>query len=390
MAANAPNPLLLRLATVWRHEKLRHPGLRAAALAHWMAASAGGASRLAQAHYNFAHLQWRRDMAPFASRVVVSMKGEETAYCAFPTLESFISGYWAFLNRAPYSGWEEHAQNGEDFLKFVAPIQSPAPGSAARALRQLAPARKLLESLEAQAPASAPVSEPVARVDLGAIVIDPGHGGEKALACSSPNNAISASGVKEKKLTLDFALALREEIERQARRAGERVEVVLTREGDVNLSCHARAGKAKACGARAFLSLHFNGGAPAASGVETYVRAAQNGNGQMEADLRFARIVQQATLAGMRAFNPQARDRGVKPDTDSKPGSIGVLDGRHLGQGAGAPRTVAALTELEFITNPTVDRLIVSGPDAIANRARVAREIAGALRLYLKDAQRAA
>jgi len=383
MTPTVPKPLLVRLAQVYRHEKIRHPKLRAATLAQWMCDSAGASSRLAQEHYNFGHLKWRKEMAPYATKIACGPKGKEEFYCKFATLETFINGYWAFLNRAPYSGWEERADDPAGFIGFIAPVYSASPRYAQKVLGLLDDAQRLLDG---DPPADRPEERKTPLVDIGAIVIDPGHGGSAAVACSSPNNAISASGVKEKKLTLDFALVLRDEMLRQAGKAGERVKVVLTREGDVNLTCHARAGVVKTCDARAFLSLHFNGSAPAASGVETFFRAPENGNVNADSDTRFARLVQDALLAGMRPFHPDVRDRGVKPDTQTKNGAIGVLNDKHLGRRPGAPRAVAALAELEFITNPKVDRLIVSGPEAVANRARVAGELAKALRLYLKQA----
>jgi hypothetical protein len=41
------------------------------------------------------------------------------------------------------------------------------------------------------------------------------------------------------------------------------------------------------------------------------------------------------------------------------------------------------LCEIEFITNPEVDRLLVSGVSAAANRRLVARDMARAIRRYL-------
>lgn len=398
MALSPPAPLFLRLAQIHRSEPIRHPQLRAVTFAQWMHHSALGASRLAQDHYNFADLPWRPEMAPHATRILRATRGRESAFCKFATLESFIAGYWAFLNRAPYTGWEEHVEDPQAFLRYIGPIYSRAPGYVEKVLALLEPARRLLEADPAKpqtpGPAPEPAPEPApargARlVDLGAIVIDPGHGGVAPVACSSPNNAISASGVKEKKLTLDFALVLRDEMRRQARAAGERVNVVLTRESDVNLACHQRAATAKACGARAFLSLHFNGARTNASGVETYVRATPGGLAASP-HAPFARAVQAAILTGMRGFNPQVRDRGVKLDSDSKNGGIGVLNDRHLGNAARKPRTAAALAELEFITHPKVDALLVSGPHAVANRARLAQELASALRAYLRSGEGAA
>ncbi|MGO8411468.1 hypothetical protein ACC775_37980, partial [Rhizobium ruizarguesonis] len=57
----------------------------------------------------------------------------------------------------------------------------------------------------------------------------PGHGGTQNLPGIDANHAISVSGVKEKKLALDFSLILRDQIYARAK-TGERVKVVMTRE----------------------------------------------------------------------------------------------------------------------------------------------------------------
>jgi N-acetylmuramoyl-L-alanine amidase len=45
---------------------------------------------------------------------------------------------------------------------------------------------------------------------------------------------------------------------------------------------------------------------------------------------------------------------------------------------------VSAYIEAEFISNPKVDKLLVSGPDAIANRTKVMASVAKTIRAHMK------
>ncbi len=105
--------------------------------------------------------------------------------------------------------------------------------------------------------------EPVALGDQGrklrTIVIDPGHGG-KDLGASLPGARF------EKDLTLDAARALRAAL-------GQKMDarVVLTREGDVDVSLERRAEIANEAGAQLFLSVHADAeGALRAGGFRIY------------------------------------------------------------------------------------------------------------------------
>ena len=366
------NDLIRRLAAAYRGVVLPYPQLRAITLAQWLLESGRGTSALARDHLNFAGLKWRMELAPFATRVDYAAHDGADAYCRFASLDAFIAGYWAFLARRPYAGWERHAATAEGFIRFVGPIYTPAPGYAERVLALAGEAATLLGGVERG-------------TDLGTIVLDPGHGGTQRLPGSSPNNATSVSGVAEKTLTLDFGFVLRDALVAQAARAGETIAVRLTRETDVNVAGAARAGLCGQTGARAFLSLHYNGAAdPAVRGCETFYRAAENGNVNPAPDIAFARAVQAGLLAGVRAIDTGARDRGVKPDTLSGPGGLGVLNDRALGNVGRAKPAVAALMEMEFITHPAVDRLIVSGADAAAHRAAIAAPLATAIRGWLR------
>ena len=240
------------------------------------------------------------------------------------------------------------------------------------------------------APSPAPLAEARAASEaaggLGTIVIDPGHGGTTNLPGSSANNAISRSGVKEKKLTLDFCLILRDELLRQAAAANEIINVVLTRTTDVNLAGTARAGMAFTNRAKLFLCLHFNGLSNASvRGTETFFRAAANTNLNLEDDIAFATDVHNALFNAFKALDEGARDRGVKPDTLSGPGSLGVMNDHALGNDRVEKMCRSAYIEAEFISNAAVDTLIVSGPNAITNRTKLMAAVAKAIRTHMRS-----
>ncbi|MEG3089139.1 N-acetylmuramoyl-L-alanine amidase [Sphingomonas sp. PB4P5] len=374
----AESKLINRLALIYAGVPIRHSHLKSVTLAQWMLESGRGQSDLAQLHYNFGGLKWPPEMALFATKVMYQAHDGLEAYCKFATLEHFIAGYWAFIGRAPYSGWETHIATPEDYIRFIGPIYTPKPSYAADVIRLMPEAATLLD-----APPPALTASANGAVDIGTIVLDPGHGGEAKLGGSSPNNAISVCGVKEKKLALDFCFILRDQLLAQARAAGQKIDVVMTRTTDVNVGIADRAALAGRNKAKAFVCLHFNGGPPQAKGAETYYAAAANGNLNEAEDKAFANIVHSGLMTGMRAINPAAVDRGVKPDTVSGPGVMGVLRDTALGNTARPKKCVAAYIEAEFITNPTIDKLLVCGPEAILNRTKVLSAVAKAIRTHM-------
>jgi N-acetylmuramoyl-L-alanine amidase len=78
------------------------------------------------------------------------------------------------------------------------------------------------------------------------ILIDPGHGGE------DPGTS-GRLGTKEKDITLDIAVKLRDRLKRLP---GYRI--LMTREKDITLSLNGRIDIAKTCGADLFISVHIN------------------------------------------------------------------------------------------------------------------------------------
>jgi N-acetylmuramoyl-L-alanine amidase len=198
---------------------------------------------------------------------------------------------------------------------------------------------------------------------------------------SDANHAISVSGVKEKKLALDFSLILRDQIYARAK-TGERVKVVMTRETDKNLPGRERARFAFDHKAKLFLCLHFNGDQNrSARGTETYYRAKENGNINLEEDMTFAQSVQTALFKQLKALDNSAKDRGIKPDNEGNPNlpGFGVLNDHNLGNDERRDPCRAAYIEAEFITNPSVEKLLISGPDSINNRTLAMRAVADAV-----------
>jgi|GEM_PF-2993189 len=220
---------------------------------------------------------------------------------------------------------------------------------------------------DAPSDVSEPTPSPVA--DSGVIVIDPGHGGSIRVGGSSPNNAISPSGVLEKSMTLDMALLVKDALEE--RQPSVRVE--LTRATDVNLGLDARARRARDEKADLFLSIHFNGANGNARGVETHIRPKSGGNVNFAADQGFADRVCRAVHGAIAEFDPETRLRGVKES------NLGVLRDEFLGNSAALSPTKACLLEVEFLDVPGVDVLFNTGPQRDQVRRRVAGAIAVAM-----------
>jgi len=86
------------------------------------------------------------------------------------------------------------------------------------------------------------------------IVIDPGHGGKDSGAVGN--------GLREKDITLDIALKLRDKLAAYA-------DVSLTRGGDSFITLADRAAVANSIGADCFVSIHVNAGG--STGFESYI-----------------------------------------------------------------------------------------------------------------------
>jgi N-acetylmuramoyl-L-alanine amidase len=357
------------------------PSLKAVTLAQWLLESSRGATDLATRHLNFAGLKWRAEMVGFAIPVEHHAHDGLDFYCKFPSVDAFIVGYWKFLARSPYKGWEKHAQaSPEAFIRFIGPIYNPA-GLAyvEQVLALLAEATQRLDQAP-DVPAAPPV--PVVAGTAAVIVIDPGHGGIVKIEGSSPNNATSPSGDLEKNWTLDVARRTRAAILAQAAASGTSVDVVLTRDTDANKGLAARANVARFHHAQLFLSIHFNGFNGKTRGVETLIHTI---NVNKDDDRAFAQGVHRSVLKALHEIDPATKtllkyDRGVKEQ------SLGVLADVALGNTGAAQDCRACLVEVEFMDVPAVDGLFRLEPprastarETASNRQRVADALAEAL-----------
>ena len=162
---------------------------------------------------------------------------------------------------------------------------------------------------------------------MGIIVIDAGHGGTSMVNGSSANNATGPTGLQEKQVTLDLALAV------VAKFQGKGHVVKMTRDTDINLGLAARAQVAAALNADVFLSIHLNGNTdPAIQGTETWVETVCTSDSRLLAAVVQSRLVKATNL----------KDRKVR----SK--GLGVLK-----MSVQSPNTACCLAEISFLTNPT-------------------------------------
>lgn len=348
------DPLLDHLCARCKALKISHPALKAVSLAQWLLESGRARSTLAREHLNFGGLKWRAELLGFATPVAYRAHDGLDFYCRFDSVDAFIVGYWRFIARAPYLGWEKEADKGpEAFMRFIGPIYNPAGEAYVNQVLALLPeAEKRLKA--ARSPAQQP-DPPVAGRPV-VIVLDPGHGGSAVVGGSSPNNAVSPAGELEKDWTLDIARRTRAALLGRAVAANRSVRVLLTRETDINLGLSARAAVAREAGAALFLSIHFNGYNAAVRGVETLIGT---NNVNRSDDLAFARTMQRHLLAAWRSLDSGTRDRGVKEQ------ALGVLSDIALGNALAAQPCRACLVEIEFMDTPAVERLLRLHPDSV-------------------------
>lgn len=205
------------------------------------------------------------------------------------------------------------------------------------------------------------------------VVVDPGHGGTTEFPDSSSNNATSPSGAREKNMTLDYGLALRNAIISYAEENKVQMRVRMTREDDRNIPGRQRAAVASNLGADVFLSLHFNASNGVSRGSESLIRGVANVN-EAE-DQALGRRVLNGVLAGIRNFDAGgATDRGVKNFAWSRaqqrnvPSVWATLSDEAYANVETYRPIRGAISEVEFIDVPSVDILLNTGPEAAGVR----------------------
>lgn len=99
------------------YDKPHH--LKVASLAQWILESGRGTSQLAKSAHNYGGLKWRTEMSPYGSPFTYNAHDGIDVYTAFKSDADFINGYWAFIARAPYRGWEKNSASVQDYLSFI-------------------------------------------------------------------------------------------------------------------------------------------------------------------------------------------------------------------------------------------------------------------------------
>jgi N-acetylmuramoyl-L-alanine amidase len=185
------------------------------------------------------------------------------------------------------------------------------------------------------------------------IVLDPGHGGDRAAGGSSSNRSRGPNGLLEKDVALDIARRVASHLSGQA-------EVRLTRQGDTNLTLRERASVAYNATADAFVSLHWNSSPDLRrNAVEAFIaRDAAAASRALAADLV----------------------RRVAEATEQEPGALHTRDLGQLVSSRHRPSTRSCLVELGYLTHPAQALRL----EQTAYRERVAQAIAKALVERLK------
>ena len=194
------------------------------------------------------------------------------------------------------------------------------------------------------------------------IVIDAGHGGNKpsgtqtARTLSSPNNAVSPGGLKEKDLTLELAQKVIAQINASpaAKKAG--LSAIPTRTTDDNPDFSQRAKIAADSKAEWFLSIHFNAvpkGAKKASGTLGIVQMKAK-NPHYKEDAAFATALTAAANKTIRQWLPDSKALAVGDDRDLHGGQGSNLFFQLRSQ-MKSPVT-ACFLEVEFMDNPAVEQ----------------------------------
>lgn len=123
--------------------------IKSAVLAQAIVETGRGKSALAVEHFNFHGMKWRVEMGDIgAASVEVPVTSEASGkalFCAFRTPADAVAGYWRFLQRAPYVGYDKHTISAVAFLRFVCPIWAADPKYSEKCLSVLVEAEDLLD-----------------------------------------------------------------------------------------------------------------------------------------------------------------------------------------------------------------------------------------------------
>ena len=137
----------LDLVETFQNSRPEYLSISSACVAQFILESGRGGSLLAREHNNFCGMKWRPEMEGYAARTLVAAPSETAYFCSFDSIEDFVDGYWRFLDRAPYEGWEDHAADPYQFIEFVGGIWATDPAYKEKLMDLLGEADQLLGSI---------------------------------------------------------------------------------------------------------------------------------------------------------------------------------------------------------------------------------------------------
>lgn len=161
------------------------------------------------------------------------------------------------------------------------------------------------------------------------IFLDPGHGGKDP-------GAVGPNGSKESDVTLSVSKLLKDKLERIG------ATIFMSRDSDEYVSISRRVSMANSSKANIFVSVHCNAYNDTAKGVETlYYQTSSAGK-------KLAGLIQSELVSSTNSV-----DRGIKADKSLSrfPNGLPVLRDTVM---------PAVLVELEFISNPTYEKILTN------------------------------
>lgn len=115
--------LIHDLAKMETHPTLKVPytmEMKIMNLSQWILESGRASSELSIQANNFGGLKWRNALKGFATKFwYTDWDNKSEFYCKFDDEKQFIKGYWKFIGRSVYSGWEQYANEPEQYLRFL-------------------------------------------------------------------------------------------------------------------------------------------------------------------------------------------------------------------------------------------------------------------------------
>ncbi|MBD2609513.1 N-acetylmuramoyl-L-alanine amidase [Scytonema hofmannii FACHB-248] len=130
---------------VLKNTSIQYSQLKVAQLAQAIVESGRGKSELFLTHNNPYGLKWRSEMSAIAQSTSYQAHDGLDSYCKFESLEDAVKGYWLFIGRQPYRGWEKYSSSPREYLRFIVDAgYCPDNGYVNKVVSVLPEAQKLL------------------------------------------------------------------------------------------------------------------------------------------------------------------------------------------------------------------------------------------------------